>query len=166
MFLSKSKFPFWSRLALHALWQHGVWEAAQCRLFTNMSGVPFASALFLMILRFTKSCFKPRPTLASALFLMIAATGADVVLTLALVAIALRFARALQSRPSNARRGRHNRRDCYRGFGFGTRLVAHLPAMPTIRFAGRSIGLWPVVQMTLLPFLAFALARCFSSKSN
>ncbi len=98
MFLSKSKFPFWSRLALHALWQHGVWEATQCRLFTNMSGVPFASALFLMILRFTKSCFKPRPTLASALFLMIAATGADVVLTLALVAIALRFARGHFSR--------------------------------------------------------------------
>lgn len=67
--------PFWRRLALHALWLHGFWEAAQCLLFYTMNGTPFTSALW-----------------------MATATGGDVALTLALVAMALRLARGRGTR--------------------------------------------------------------------
>ncbi len=139
MFLSKPQIPFWSRLALHALWLHGVWEAVQCLLFTDKNGVPFTSASFFMI----------------------AATGADVVVILALVAFALRFAR-----------GRSNGITLWTLAACGT-IAAMLieilalafgwwrysPAMPTVQFAGRSIDLLPVGQMMVLPCAALALAR-------
>ncbi len=144
---SHPRFPSWSRLALHALWLHGVWEAAQCRLFYDMSGVSGTSAFGFMI----------------------GATGADVVLTLALVAIAFRFERE---------------RHCATvfltlpllgaGAAIGIEISAlslgwwrYSPTMPALRFFGRSIGLLPVIQMALLPSLALVLARfSFSSKSN
>jgi len=146
MFLSKSPHPFWSRLALHALWLHGLWEAVQCRLFYDMNGVPFTSALLFMI----------------------AATGADVVLTLALVALALHFTH-----------GRFKIITLWMLAACGTfaaiviEVVAlslgwwrYSPTMLTVQFAGRSIGLLPLVQMALLPSCAVLLARSFPSQPN
>jgi hypothetical protein len=124
---SQPHFLLWSRLALHALWLHGLWEAGQCRLFYDMSGVSGASDFGFMIV----------------------ATGADVFLTIALVAMTLRF----RSGAATA---------------ILIEIVAHSlgwwrysPTMPALLFFGRSIGLLPVVQMALLPPLSTSLAcRC------
>lgn len=128
---------------MHALWLHGLWEALQCRLFYDMSGGSFARAFF-----------------------MIGATGADVVLTLILVALARRLARGHFIRVLLL-------------LAVGGAITAILieilalalgwwrysPLMPSLQFSGQSIGLLPLVQMALLPSLAFLLARSFSSKS-
>lgn len=60
---------FWGRLALHAFWLHGCWEAAQCGAFCDMEGVSSAVGIALMV----------------------GATLADVALTLLLVWAALRL---------------------------------------------------------------------------
>lgn len=59
----------WKRVAWHALWLHGGWEATQCRLFYDMGG------------------FSP----LSAFFFMAGATVADVILSLFLIALNLRL---------------------------------------------------------------------------
>ena len=106
--------------------------------------------------------------LASAFLFMIAATCADVVLTLALVALALRFAR-----------GRFDGVTLWTLAACGIfaailiEVVAlsfgwwrYSPTMPTVQFLGQSVGLLPLIQMTALPFFALVLARSFPSKSN
>ena len=144
---SHPNFPSWNRLALHALWLHGVWETAQCRLFYDMSGVSGASAFGFMI----------------------GATGADVVLTLALAAIALRLARG---RPRLAALLTLALLGAAAAIGIEITALSlgwwrYSPAMPALLFFGRSIGLLPVVQMAMLPSVALVLARfSFSSKSN
>ena len=142
MFLRQWLFPFWRRVALHALWLNSAWEAAQCRLFYDMSGMSGASAFFFMI----------------------GATGADVVLTLALIAIALRFKRARHRRATLLALALSGA-----AAAIGIEITAlslgwwrYLSTMPAFPFFGRSIGLLPVVQMALLPPLATLLARRFS----
>jgi len=145
MFLSKSQIPFWSRLALHALWLHGVWEAVQCRLLYDMGTTPFTFGLVFMV----------------------SATGADVILTLVLVALALRLARGRRSRVFLTLAA------CGAIAAILIEILAlafgwwrYSPAMPALHFAGRSIGFFPVVQMTVLPSSAVVLARSLPSKSN
>lgn len=139
--------PFWSSITLHSLWLHGAWEVAQCRLFYDMRGVP------------------PTP---AALF-MIGATGADVVLTLALVALAFLLARRRSVGVTPHVLG------ALVVLGAGAAILIETLAltlgwwrysstMPIIP-VGRDIGLLPVLQMALLPSVAFLLARSpFTSK--
>jgi hypothetical protein len=45
----KLQFSFWRHLTFHALWLHASWEAVQCRLFYDMSGLPTASTFVSMV---------------------------------------------------------------------------------------------------------------------
>lgn len=133
---------FWRRVALHALWLHGGWEVVQCRLFYDMTGASPSSVLLFMA----------------------GATGADVILTLLLIAATLRPTPA-QHRAATGR-------------SFATLAVAgvviailiellawrfswwhYSPAMPKFQLFGQKIGLLPVLQMALLPSLVFLLGR-------
>lgn len=137
------QFPtFWKRVTLHAAWLHGGWEVAQCLLFYDMSGTSFLSALFFMA----------------------GATSADVVLTLLLIVVTLRPA-AFQH---FAVRGRSfgMLALCGAVTAISIELLArkfdwwhYSPAMPTLHFYEQRVGLLPVLQMAMLPSLAFLLGR-------
>lgn len=138
---------FWRRVALHALWLHGAWEAVQCRLFYDMSGASPASTLWFMA----------------------SATGADVVLTLLLIALAVR---AVQFQ-HRAAMSRFLATLALSGTVTATwiELLAHAlgwwrysPLMPRVQFFGGTVGLLPVLQMVLVPSLAFVLARPFLNR--
>lgn len=144
---TKKLRAFWGLVALHALWLHGAWEAVQCRWFYDMSGASPASTLWFMA----------------------GATGGDVVLTLLLIALTLRVVQ-FQHRAATSR-------------FLGTlalsgtvtaallELLAHTlgwwrysPLMPRVQFFGGTVGLLPVLQMALVPSLAFVLARPFLNR--
>lgn len=135
---------FWGRVALHALWLHGGWEVVQCRRFYDMSGASPASTF-----RF-----------------MVGATAGDVVLTLLLIALTLR---AVQFQ-HRAATGRLLGTLALSGTVTATllELLAHAlgwwrysPLMPRVQFFGGTVGLLPVLQLALVPSLAFFLARPF-----
>lgn len=133
---------FWRRVTLNAVWLHGGWEVIQCGLFYDVSGASPSSAFFFMA----------------------GATGADVILTLLLIAATLRPTPA-QHRPATGR--------CFANLAVAGAVTATLiellawrfgwwhysPAMPTLQLFGQKIGLLPVLQMALLPSLAFLLGR-------
>jgi len=138
---------FWGRVALHALWLHGGWEVVQCRLFYDMSGASPASTWWFMA----------------------GATGGDVVLTLLLTALTLR---AVQFQ-HRAGMGRLLGTLTLSGTVAATllELLAHAlgwwrysSMMPTVQLFGETVGLWPVLQMALVPSLAFFLARPFFNR--
>lgn len=133
--------PAWKSVAWHSLWLHGGWEAIQCRLFYDMGG------------------FSP----LSAFFFMGGATVADVILSLSL--IALNF-RSVRLQPLNVTRSL--RTLAFYGAVAATSLEFpaqsfgwwhYTPAMPSFPFFGQTIGLLPVLQLAVLPPLAFLLGR-------
>ena len=139
---------FWRRVTLNALWLHGAWEVIQCRLFYDMSGASPPSAFFFMV----------------------GASGTDVVLTLLLIAATL-FRAPVQHRAAT---GRFLGSLAVAGAVTATliELLAwrfgwwhYLSAMPTLQLFGQKIGLLPVLQMAILPSLAFLLGR-FPFSSN
>lgn len=132
---------FWGRLALHAIWLHGLWEVVQCSVLYDMSGVSSLSGLVLMV----------------------GATLADVALTLLLVFSALRL------RPKTTGLSFLHLGLCLIGLGAGTAMLIEVgaqaagwwrysAAMPIISVFGWPIGVLPLLQMALLPLLCFLLA--------
>ena len=132
---------FWGRLALHALWLHGLWEVAQCSAFYDMSGVsPLSGSVF-----------------------MVGATLADLVLTLLLVFLALRLSAA------SAEFLTLRAFLWLVGLGAVAAIAIEIfaqtggwwrysPAMPTISVFGTLIGAWPLLQMAILPPICLFLA--------
>lgn len=132
---------FWGRLALHALWLHGSWEAVQCAFFYAMGDV----------------------ALVPGIAIMVGATLADIALTLLLVWIALRLSvhstrfSLLRAAPPLI------------GLGGGVAVfieavgqeAAHWwrysAAMPAFQIFEWQIGLFPVLQMAFLPLVCLVL---------
>ncbi len=132
---------FWGRLALHASWLHGCWEAAQCGAFYDREGVSSASGMALMV----------------------DATLANIALTLLLVWATLRL-------------GAKNTRFCSLrappsliGLGATAALLIEAgaqpaalwrssAAMPVPGVFGWPIGILPLIQMAVLPFLSLVFA--------
>lgn len=134
-----NSFAFWTRLVLWSLILHGVWEFFQCIFFYDMSGFN---------------------SLQGALW-MLGATLADVALTLLLVGVALWFHRRILSVSFALAL-------VFAGFlaAIGIEAAAPLgdwwryaPAMPQLHFAGVTLGLLPLLQMALLPWLGAKFAQ-------
>lgn len=131
----------WKSVAWHALWLHGGWEAIQCRLFYDMGGF----------------------SLLSAFFFMGGATVADVILSLFLIALNLRLVRLqpltvahwLGTLALYGAVAATSLEFLARSFGWWH----YTPAMPGFPFFGQTIGLLPVLQIAVLPSLAFLLGR-------
>ncbi len=134
-----NSFAFWKRLALWSLSLHGVWEFFQCIFFYDMNG------------------FNP---LTGALW-MLGATLADTVLTLLLVGGVLWFHRRISSVSFALAL-------IFAGFlaAIGIESAASLgewwryaPAMPQLHFVGVTLGLLPLLQMALLPWVGAKFAQ-------
>jgi hypothetical protein len=144
----KLQFSFWRHLTFHALWLHASWEAVQCRLFYDMSGLPTASTFVSMV--------------GSAV--------ADVALTLVLVVVTIcetqRRHGGITGRTIMTGRSMAMLSACGALSAVLVELVAlrfgwwrYSPRMPVISLFGWDIGVLPVLQMALLPLVSLLLAR-------
>lgn len=134
-----NSFAFWPRLALWSLILHGFWEFFQCLFFYDMSGF----------------------NLSKGALWMGGATLGDVVMTLLLVGAAL-WLRSQNSRfpflPALILSG------FLVAVGIESIALAdewwrYAASMPQLKFAGVTLGLFPVLQMALLPYFAAKIAH-------